>query len=174
MRKNLKDRAAALLRKAGAAGTKYLGSLSKFESLVGKLNKKSRTVSQVNQYFKEVPIFVEMIRAWIRGDYRDVPYKTILAMTGAIVYLVNPFDLLPSAIPVIGQIDDMAVLALAWNIVEKDVKAYQKWKKDQKKDLKEMDPKEAAEEIPEYEPMDMEAAEGQAEDPAGENEDQVS
>lgn len=37
-------------------------------------------------------------------------------LVAAVVYIVLPFDILPDAMPVLGQVDDLLVLWLAWKV----------------------------------------------------------
>ncbi len=40
-------------------------------------------------------------------------WRPLLGAYGALFYLIYPFDLIPDSIPVIGYLDDFAMLALA-------------------------------------------------------------
>ena len=75
-------------------------------------------------------MWVELVRSYMTGEYRNVPTGTVLTIIGAILYIVNPFDIIPDSIPIIGQLDDMAVLSLANKMVQRDVKNYIKWKQE--------------------------------------------
>lgn len=53
----------------------------------------------------------------IVGD-RRVPWTARLVPAGVILYLAMPLDIIPDFLPVIGQLDDLLVLALgAWLLV---------------------------------------------------------
>lgn len=56
---------------------------------------------------------LRLIRAYAEGLYRDVPESTLVVMVAAIVYIVNPLDVIPDAMPALGYLDDATVLALA-------------------------------------------------------------
>ncbi|HEU5146595.1 MAG TPA: DUF1232 domain-containing protein, partial [Chryseosolibacter sp.] len=51
-----------------------------------------------------------LIKAYALGQYREVPWKTILLIVAAVIYFVNPLDLVPDIIPLTGLTDDFAVL----------------------------------------------------------------
>jgi len=56
---------------------------------------------------------LRLIRAYADGRYREVPENTLVVIVAAIVYLVNPLDVIPDALPALGYLDDATVLALA-------------------------------------------------------------
>ncbi len=45
---------------------------------------------------------------------RRVGWFPKLALLAAVAYVVLPFDFLPDVLPLIGQLDDVALLLLAW------------------------------------------------------------
>ena len=56
---------------------------------------------------------LRLIRAYSEGKYRDVPESTLVVIIAAIIYVVNPLDVIPDALPGLGLLDDATVLALA-------------------------------------------------------------
>jgi len=72
----------------------------------------------------DVKLLVSMVRDYVSGTYRDVPFGTIAAVTAAILYFVSPFDMMPDFIPGIGYIDDAAVIALCLRMVHADIEKY--------------------------------------------------
>lgn len=56
---------------------------------------------------------LRLIRAYSDGAYRDIPESTLVVIVAAIVYLVNPLDVIPDALPALGYLDDATVIALA-------------------------------------------------------------
>ena len=61
-----------------------------------------------------VPDVLRLVRRLI-GD-RSVPIEARAALVGLLAWLVNPIDLIPEFIPVLGPLDDVvvAVLVLRW------------------------------------------------------------
>jgi uncharacterized membrane protein YkvA (DUF1232 family) len=56
---------------------------------------------------------LRLIRAYYRREYRNVPTQTLILIVGAIIYILNPFDLIPDWIAGFGFTDDAVVLAFA-------------------------------------------------------------
>ena len=56
---------------------------------------------------------LRLVRAYSEGNYRDVPESKLVVIIAAIIYVVNPLDVIPDALPALGFLDDATVLALA-------------------------------------------------------------
>ena len=55
-------------------------------------------------------------------------YGTIAAAAFALLYVLNPFDLMPDVLPFIGAVDDAAVLGACLMLLERDLRQYRIWK----------------------------------------------
>ncbi len=75
----------------------------------------------------DLPILLRVVKAYARGDYRAIPWKSIVTLVAGLIYFVMPVDLIPDFIPVIGYIDDAAVIGLALRYVRKDLEAFEAW-----------------------------------------------
>jgi uncharacterized membrane protein YkvA (DUF1232 family) len=73
-------------------------------------------------------IFGRFCKAYALGHYRNVPLKTILIIIAAILYLVNPIDLIPDFIP-LGLTDDFAVLAWVYSSVTEEIDKFLEWER---------------------------------------------
>jgi uncharacterized membrane protein YkvA (DUF1232 family) len=79
----------------------------------------------------KIEIFISAIRDYSSGNYKDVPWLTIALCAFAVLYFLNPADIIPDVIPLGGFIDDAGVIAAAYAAVMRDLTRYEKWKKDQ-------------------------------------------
>ncbi|MBE6050424.1 MAG: DUF1232 domain-containing protein [Clostridium sp.] len=52
---------------------------------------------------------------------KRVPFKTKMAVSASIAYIMFPIDIIPDNIPLIGKIDDLAVIIFALNRISEDV-----------------------------------------------------
>ena len=86
---------------------------------------------QLRELMINVEIFVEIIKAYFKGTYRDVDQKTILFMLAGILYFINPFDIIPDIIPILGFTDDAAVLLFILGKVKAEIDKYLEWKKNE-------------------------------------------
>lgn len=71
--------------------------------------------------------FVNMISDWASGNYKKIPLSLMIRVLAALLYFVNPFDLIPDFIPALGFVDDISVLLWVYASLKKEVQAYQDW-----------------------------------------------
>jgi uncharacterized membrane protein YkvA (DUF1232 family) len=60
-----------------------------------------------------------------------LPYWTLSAVAFTLLYVANPFDLVPDALPGVGLVDDAAVLSVCLLMVEQDLYDYKAWRERQ-------------------------------------------
>jgi uncharacterized membrane protein YkvA (DUF1232 family) len=73
---------------------------------------------------------VRMVKAYVRGDYKEIPWKSIVLVTAGLIYFVNPFDVVPDFIPVAGMLDDAALILWIFATIAKDMEAFEEWEED--------------------------------------------
>jgi uncharacterized membrane protein YkvA (DUF1232 family) len=66
-----------------------------------------------------VPDLVRLVRGLLAD--RDVPVGVRLALIGLLVWLINPIDLIPEFIPVLGPLDDVVMAVLVLRYVRRKV-----------------------------------------------------
>jgi uncharacterized membrane protein YkvA (DUF1232 family) len=76
----------------------------------------------------KVKLLMMALKDYITGEYREIPYGTITAIVAALFYVFLPVDVIPDFIPVVGLTDDAAVVLLAWQLVQEDIRKYAIWK----------------------------------------------
>jgi uncharacterized membrane protein YkvA (DUF1232 family) len=86
------------------------------------IDKKSESAPE--KLINSVKLLSEMVRDYIKGDYKQVPWRMIAMIVAALIYIINPFDLIPDFIPGIGWLDDMAVIGLVISGISHDLKDY--------------------------------------------------
>ena len=81
----------------------------------------------ISRLWADLPLLVRLLTAWKRGSYRGLSVRTIASLTGALLYIVSPIDLLPDFIPGIGLLDDAAVVAVVLHSIAQDLAAFRVW-----------------------------------------------
>lgn len=84
----------------------------------------------LGKFWSDLKLLFELVNDYRKGEYREIPWTSIAAIIGALLYVLSPIDLIPDFIPVIGLLDDAAVVALCLRAIDGDLQAYKKWKID--------------------------------------------
>ena len=97
------------------------------------IKKRFRSGGPLGRFVEDGRLLVSMVRDYWSKAYRQVPYATIGAGVVALLYVLNPFDFMPDVLPLIGQVDDAAVVAACLVLIEQDLYRYRQWKEDEDK-----------------------------------------
>ena len=68
--------------------------------------------STLSKFMKDVKLYFKMLSDVFSRRYTRVPKGTVAAIVGTLLYVLSPVDVIPDVIPVVGYLDDTAVLAL--------------------------------------------------------------
>lgn len=85
-------------------------------------------VDWISDLGRQITLLFSMLKDWWNNTY-DIPWGTVAAVTAALLYFANPFDLIPDFIPLAGFVDDAAVVAVCFKIIQSDLRKYAKARK---------------------------------------------
>lgn len=85
------------------------------------------TTRSLRQYKAQVKLLLGMLKDWATGAYRNVPYRVIISTTVTLTYIFSIIDAIPDTIPVVGYLDDAALLGLLLLQVEDELSRYRIW-----------------------------------------------
>jgi uncharacterized membrane protein YkvA (DUF1232 family) len=91
------------------------------------------TTGLLTRFIEDAKLLLAVIKDYRAGTYRQIPYGAIASIVFSLIYVLNPFDLMPDVLPIIGQVDDVAVMGACLMMVEQDLHKYRTWKSDQGK-----------------------------------------
>ena len=79
--------------------------------------------------FKDkIEISISMIKDYVSGNYKNVPWKVISAIGASLVYLLLPFDAIADFFPLIGLLDDAFIIGLCIKSFNDEIEKYREWK----------------------------------------------
>ena len=78
----------------------------------------------------DVATLIRLAGAALGRRYR-LPGRVLVTVLAALIYFVNPLDLIPDAILGVGLLDDAAVLGWVVSRLRKDLGAFRDWESDQ-------------------------------------------
>ncbi len=80
------------------------------------------------RFIEDGKLLGAIVKDYWAGAYRHIPYGVITSTAFTLLYVLNPFDLMPDVLPIIGQIDDVAVMSACLILIEQDLQKYKDWK----------------------------------------------
>ena len=98
------------------------------------IKKKFSTKGPLARFIEDGQLLIAIVKDYRSRAYRQVPYGSIASIVFTLIYVLNPFDLVPDMLPLIGQLDDVAVMGACLIMTEQDLHKYRDWKQDQARD----------------------------------------
>lgn len=80
-----------------------------------------------NKVYQDVLLLIQLVKAWIRKEYREIPTGSIVAIFAALIYFLSPIDILFDYIPGVGYIDDIFVFGLVFKQLDTDLDHFRAW-----------------------------------------------
>lgn len=93
-----------------------------------RLERKFKKVPVIGKNLAMIPQLASLVQSFSKKEYTEVPIGTILAILGALLYFVSPLDMIADIFPLIGYLDDLAVINFALNMIGDDLEEYNKWR----------------------------------------------
>lgn len=94
----------------------------------GAIEERFRDHGPLRRLLEDGRLLLELVRDVRVGRYKRVPTWTLSAAVFALLYVLNPFDLIPDALPVLGVLDDAAVVSACVALLEQDLYDYRRWR----------------------------------------------
>lgn len=135
-----------VIKKLGKKANDIYEDRGRLKKLLSSAVKMIEENKQLKEVFDELKTMIQLVKDWIKGDYKDLSKNTIILIIIALLYLVNPLDLIPDFL-LVGFIDDIAVIGFIMKRISNEVSKYKEWKLTLSEDIIEMEEYEIDEEI---------------------------
>ena len=99
----------------------------KTRSFLNDVESKLDQFPKLDKVMDDIKTVITMLKDVVSKKYTALPVATIASLLGALMYLFKKNDLIPDSVPVAGQLDDLAVMALALKLSKGDIEKYKKW-----------------------------------------------
>ena len=123
-----KEQAAAIITKEAQHVTPQ--DVEKVLNKSEEIRRQFESEGPLGKFVDDCKLLIAAVKDYWHGKYRRIPYWSIAAIVVALLYVLNPFDLIPDFIPGLGQVDDAAVVAACLLLVRQDLHKYKQWKID--------------------------------------------
>lgn len=94
--------------------------------------KANRKKGRIAEVWDDLMLLFRMLKAYATGRYRRIPWQSLLLAVAAVLYFLLPLDFIPDWIPVVGFLDDAAVIAWTISSIGDDLKDFGDWEAEQR------------------------------------------
>lgn len=101
--------------------------------LVGQIGRKISGVEnkgKVAQEAKEKMLTLgRLLQAYASGRYQQLGWRPLVTIAAAVLYFINPADIVPDIIPVSGLVDDLSILVWTYQSLQIEIDKFLTWEK---------------------------------------------
>lgn len=81
----------------------------------------------LERFCNDIKSMLALVNAYSSGEYKGIPFRTIVAIIGTLLYVFFPVDVIPDFIPFLGLVDDAMMMGLCVAAVEGDLHDFRQW-----------------------------------------------
>ena len=120
-----------LFKKFISSAEGYIRQPTRLKSLLTDAYKKASEKNDVgtlaHEAWETLQTMFRLIKASVSGEYKGVPTSTLAAAVAVLIYFISPIDLIPDFIPVLGLLDDVALVAWFSTTLKHEMDRFQEW-----------------------------------------------
>ena len=129
MRKFRKEDFETSFKRFEGKAKKYVDDPKEINRLLKKaLHKSNNKKGSLTEGWDKLQLFIELVKAWSKGDYRDISKKTIIMIVATVIYFVSPIDLVPDFLIGLGILDDVALIGFTAKQISTELDRFKSWK----------------------------------------------
>ncbi|WP_347862341.1 YkvA family protein [Salimicrobium sp. PL1-032A] len=107
---------------------KYSSDPEKMKELVQQADEKAeKNEGYLRGAVGKVTLLASLLKAYKRGEYRQVSRTSIFMVIVTLLYFVTPFDAWPDFLP-LGYVDDLALLGYTIRTINEELITFKAWK----------------------------------------------
>lgn len=103
---------------------------------IAKVTQRSKEIEdklpKLRHWTEQGKVLLSLVKDYWSGRYREVPYWVISAGALALLYVLNPVDVIPDVLIGVGYLDDATVVAFCLKLIERELQKYKDWQAAQK------------------------------------------
>jgi uncharacterized membrane protein YkvA (DUF1232 family) len=114
-----------------AAAEGYIKQPTRLKKLLtdayAKASEKKELGTLAHEAWETLQSLFRLIKLSISGEYTELPSSTVVGAVAVLIYFISPIDLIPDFIPVLGLLDDMALLAWFSTSIKHELDKFHAW-----------------------------------------------
>lgn len=116
-------------KRANIGAVRYARNSKSLFNLIRDAVNKSGGLSgkNVTAFREQLSIITRLLKAYASGEYRQLPWKTLIRIIAVLIYFVSPIDILPDFLPIIGLTDDIALMLWLFSGMGDDIEKFRQW-----------------------------------------------
>ena len=120
-------------RQANTKAVRYARNSTSLLNLIREALQKSGGISgeKMQAFREQIGLLSRMLKSYASGQYRDLPWKTLIRMIAVLVYFVSPIDFIPDLLPIVGITDDIALVVWLVSAIRDDIDKFRQWEHNQ-------------------------------------------
>ena len=99
--------------------------------------KAKRNKSPLSKIWKDFSDLLRLLSAFAKGEYKYLPWRSLLMIIGALLYFMSPLDLIPDFLPFGGLADDVTIIGLVAKAIRRDMEDFFVWEEEGFEEIKE-------------------------------------
>ena len=99
-----------------------------FDKLLKNIEATLKKIPGIGNLLSDIPLLASFVKSYIIGEYKEIPFNSIVAAIATLLYVVTPIDIIPDAIPGIGYTDDAMAVAFCIKMIHDDLEKYKAWR----------------------------------------------
>lgn len=116
-------------KRANVGAVRYARNSKSLFNLIRDALHKSGGLSGKNiaAFREQLGVVTRLLRAYASGEYRQLPWKTLIRVIAVLIYFVSPIDILPDFLPIVGFTDDIALMLWLFSGLGDDIEKFRQW-----------------------------------------------
>ncbi|AUD01189.1 YkvA family protein [Spirosoma pollinicola] len=116
-------------KRANVGAVRYARNSRSLYQLVQEAIAKSGGLSgnNISAFREQLGVVTRLLKAYASGEYRQLPWKTLIRVIAVLIYFVSPIDILPDFLPIVGLTDDIALMFWLFSGMKDDIEKFRQW-----------------------------------------------
>lgn len=90
-------------------------------------DKIDKSKEKISDGLDDLYTLLRLLTAYATGEYREIALRSMVAVVAALIYFVNPMDVIPDFVATFGFLDDLTVLAFVIRTFKDEIDKFIAW-----------------------------------------------